>query len=476
MNYRVERRHPTKIMIGQHVEHPQFGAGQITAVYRNGLEWLVRFENGLRFRRPAREFNGSGLAVAETSASYAIPFQPEPMSHNQLDARQLIESLRVGIAPAQHVPELTINLRAERESLITGLNQAHQQGGAVRAVVGEYGYGKSHIVELTMQEALTRNFLVATVSLDLLELPPHRPFAIYREAMRHLTYPDTDEQGLGPLLAKTAVQPHTLSQLQDLSPAERDPLVTGLQALASTPSSRQQRAWENWLMGGRRVKLMNKATPRGVKFPSIYKVGHNARQIAYMLTAVSALARLGNYSGLCVLVDEAESYSLLRAYQRPKATLFFQAVIYAALRGQQDKIQEDIFPQHRWCDYPMAYDQGQSLFFLFTVTRSDNRLPLTEWLTDDEIFNLAPDAEPQEVGQFLQHILTYHAQAYQYEPGERQTQIRRGAAEHLAMGVRNGRLSMRSVVRLAVELFDLLYLYPDYDVAILLDELRAQIR
>ncbi|MCZ7669510.1 MAG: hypothetical protein M5U34_21195 [Chloroflexi bacterium] len=202
--------------------------------------------------------------------------------------------------------------------------------------------------------------------------------------------------------------------------------MTGLQALASISSSRQQKAWENWLMGGRRVKLMNKATPRGVKFPSIYKVGHNARQIAYLLTAVSALARLNNYSGLCLLVDEAESYSLLRPYQRPKATLFFQAMIYAAMRDQQDKIHEDSFPQHRWCHYPMAYDQGQSLFFLFTVTRSDNRLPLNEWLTDDEIFNLEPDADPQEVGQFLQYILGYHAQAYQYQPGERQTQIRRG--------------------------------------------------
>ncbi len=464
-------------MIGQRVEHPQFGPGQVTAVYRNGTEWLVRFENGLRFRRPRSEFAADGQAIAEPSPAYAALYQPPaPMPQSQLEARQLIESLRVGIAPAQHVPELTINLRAERESIIHGLNEAHQLGGAARAVVGEYGYGKSHMVELTMQEALNRNFLVGTVSLDLLELPPHRGFAVYREAMRHLRYPNTDERGLGPLLEKTAVLPHTLSQLQTFSSAERDPVAIGLQAFASTPSSRQRRAWSNWLAGGRRIKLMNKAKPRGVKFPSIYKVGHNARQMAFLFTAVSALARLGNYSGLCLLVDEAESYSLLRPYQRPKATTFFQAVIYAALRDRQHKISPDQFQQHRWCDYPMAYDQGQSLFFLFTITRSDNRLPLHDWLGDDDIFYLEPDADPQEVGQFLQRILIYHAQAYAYEPGERQTQIRRGAAEHLALGVRNGRLSMRSVVRLAVELFDLLYLYPDYDVAILLDELREQVR
>ena len=32
------------------------------------------------------------------------------------------------------------------------------------------------------------------------------------------------------------------------------------------------------------------------------------------------------------------------------------------------------------------------------------------------------------------------------------------------------------IVRLAVEMYDLLFLYPDYDVATLLDELRDQVR
>ena len=465
-------------MIGTQVEHPQFGPGQVVALYRNGTEWLVRFENGLRFRRPHTEFEQDGAtAVAEPHPTYAPTFQPpDPMSQTQLEARQLVESLRVGIAPATHVAELTINLRPERESLIIALNESHQQGGAVRAVVGEYGYGKSHMVELATQEALNRNFLVATVSLDLLELPPHRAFDIYREAMRHVRYPDTDERGLRPLLENTAVLPHTLPQLQDLSPAELDPLVVGLQALNNTVSSRQRQAWTNWLMGGRRVKLMNKAKPRGVKFPSIYKIGHNARQIAFLFTAVSALARLANYSGLCLLVDEAESYSLLRAYQRPKADLFFQAMVYAALQERQTNLSDEHFPQHRYRSYPMAYNQGHSLFFLFTVTRSDNRLPLQDWLTDEQIFYLEPEADPQEVGQFLQQILTYHTRAYAYEAGERQQQVRRGAAEHLAQGIRNGRFSMRSTVRLAVELFDLLYLHSDYNVATLLDELRAQVR
>ena len=76
----------------------------------------------------------------------------------------------------------------------------------MRAVVGDYGQGKSHVVELTAQAALERNFLVASSSLDLLELPPHRGFDIYASLAQSLRYPDDDkwgdERGLGPLLER----------------------------------------------------------------------------------------------------------------------------------------------------------------------------------------------------------------------------------------------------------------------------------
>jgi hypothetical protein len=463
-------------VIGTEVRHPQFGPGQIVELFRDGNEWMVRFENGLRFRRSRSEFEGESAdfnqqqPYKQMNSALSID-APAPMSTEQYAARKLIESLRMGIAPANYVSELTIGLEREKESLVKGLNNSQQNGGAVRAIVGEYGFGKSHIVELTTQEALAQNFLVGTVSLDLLELPPHRSFDIYSGAMRNLKYPDSDEKGLRRLLEKSADQ-RTLAQLRDLSPAEIDPLVIGLAAIADTASSRQRKAWINWLMGGRRMQSMNKGVPKGIKFPSIYKIGHNARQIAYLFTAISVLARLAGYSGLCVLIDEAESYSLLRPYQRPKASLFFQSMIYAALREQQAMFQESQFPQNRFRSYPLAYDQEQSLFFLFTVTHSDHRMPLESWLQPDQIILLKPNVSPKEVGEFLQKVLVYHQGAYRYELDERQGQIRRAAAEHLAQGLRNNRLSLRGMVRSAINLFDLLYLYPELDAAVLLEELR----
>ena len=103
-------------MIGERVEHPQLGPGQVVAIYRNGTEWLVRFENGLRFRRPRHEFFQDGQMLAETEPIFVPTYQPSPpMPQSQLEGRQLVESLRMGIAPAQHVPELTIE---DRKSVV----------------------------------------------------------------------------------------------------------------------------------------------------------------------------------------------------------------------------------------------------------------------------------------------------------------------------------------------------------------------
>jgi hypothetical protein len=218
--------------------------------------------------------------------------------------------LRFGVAPAAYLRELTIGLAAERASVAAGLNRSHELGGAVRAALGEYGYGKSHLLALCAQEALSRGFLVARASLDLLELPPHRAFDVYRELLHDLRTPDSDETGLGPLLRR-AEKLELSGRLREVARLAPDPLLLALDALAATPSGRARAAWQGWLMGGRRTRPMRAATPQGVAFPTIYRVGHNARQVAYLLGGISVLARLAGYSGLCVLVDEAESTSLL---------------------------------------------------------------------------------------------------------------------------------------------------------------------
>ena len=465
-------------MIGARVEHPTFGPGTVVAAFRGGSEWLVRFESGLRFRRARQEFVGEAEAPRRPAPSPAPPSLRPPLQQPRFETRRLVEALRFGVAPSAYLPELTIGLAAERASVTAGLNRSHELGGAVRAVLGEYGYGKSHLLELSAQEALSRGFVVGRASLDLLELPPHRAFDVYRELMHDLRTPDSEEQGLGPLLRR-AGKLELSGRLREVAGLASDPLLLALDALAAAPSGRQRAAWQNWLMGGRRTRLMQPATPQGVKFPTIYKVGHNARQVAYLLGGISVLARLAGYSGLCVLIDEAESYSLLRAQQRPKAGLFFAALIHAATAAgagtDRPPIREDALPQHHLRDYPVRYGAGQSLFFMFAVTRSENQLPLDVWLAPDEIVDLDPHPSVRETTEFLRRLQGFHGQAYGYPADERHDLLCRGGAETLALAVERRQLSIRGLVRLSVDLFDLAYLYPDRNANELLAELQGSL-
>ncbi len=475
-------------MIGARVDHPTFGPGTVVAAFRGGSEWLVRFENGLRFRRARQEFVGEAERPHRPAPSPTPPSVRPPLQQSRFEARRLIESLRFGVAPAASLRELTIGLAAERASVTTGLNRSHELGGAVRAVLGEYGYGKSHLLALCAQEALDRGFVVARASLDLLELPPHRAFDVYRALMHDLRTPGSEEQGLGPLLRR-AEKMELSGRLREVAGLASDPLLLTLDALATAPSGRQRAAWQRWLMGGRRTRLMQPATPQGVKFPTIYKVGHNARQVAYLLGGISVLARLAGHSGLCVLIDEAESYSLLRVQQRPKAGLFFAAMIHAATAGaaatgaggtagaggDRSPIREDALPQHHLRDYPVRYGAGQSLFFMFAVTRSENQLPLDVWLGPDEIVDLDPHPSAPEVTEFLRRLRGFHGQAYGYPADERHDLLCRGGAETLALAAERRQLSIRGLVRLAVDLFDLAYLYPDRSATELLTELGASV-
>ena len=190
----------------QLVEHPQLGPGKLLKTYMGGYEWEVEFDSGRRFRLPAREFETETVdrlaAEPATPRLAATLLRPAVLDSDQFRARQTLEALRFGIVPVQDVETLTIGLEAESVSLNRALARSKERGGDVQAVIGDYGFGKSHFIELAARRALRENFIVATASLDLLEVPPGKPLEIYRALTAAVRYPDTHERGLRPLFAK----------------------------------------------------------------------------------------------------------------------------------------------------------------------------------------------------------------------------------------------------------------------------------
>lgn len=473
----------TMTMTQQQVIHPQLGPGTLLKTYMGGFEWEVQFESGRRFRLPAREFNDASVSAwqEQTAPPPAPAFAPREavLETDQFRARQTLEALRLGIVPVQDVETLTIGLEAERVSLERALARNRERGGDVMAVIGDYGYGKSHFVELAGRLSLRENCLVATASLDLVEIPPSRPQDIYRSLIQSLRYPDTNERGLAPLIKQALATPGVVDTFAEQSPLQQGcPLTRTLLALQECGS---QSAYDDlilWISGQTKPTKDMRSCIK--KPPRLYVSGEIARQYSYLLTSISTLATLVGYGGLSVLIDESEHYSLLRARQRDKADSFFKAMIYAAVPGTNNsRIDARDIPPHRYTDYEIAFSPEPHLFFLFALTESENRLPVHEWLAPSQVVRLDDRFIERDILDFCRTLLHYHAIAYDYTyppPEERYRPVVSTMPGLLAQALGKHHINLREVIRLAVTVYDLLLLHETYSPDVLVEEMRQGLR
>jgi hypothetical protein len=462
----------------QIVHHPHFGAGELLKTYMGGYEWEVLFASGRRFRLPAKEFTAESYhALAPSPVALAEPSARIPLDTDQFRARQTLEALRLGIVPVQDAETLTIGLEAERVTLDRALDRSRERSGDVLAVIGDYGFGKSHFIELAARRALRENFLVAGASLDLVETPPGKAHKIYEALVTALRYPDTGRRGLLPLVEKVLARPAVAAEFMRLCPREvkECPLAAALSALQDCPSQIALEETVAWLSGQSKAGAEMKACLK--RPPRLYITGENARQYSYLLTGVSLLATLVGYSGMAVLIDESEHYSLLRAAQRERADSFFRAMIVSALGLNNGRINVRDIPDHSRAEYPVSYTSEPHLLFLFALTESADRMPVGTWLAPSHLVRLDDRFIEKDIREFYGTLLRYHALAYDYTPApERYAMAADVTPVLLARALAQHRINLRQLIRTAVTTCDLLYLYPDYATDTMIEELRAELR
>ena len=465
-------------MESQTVYHPQFGAGKLLKIYMAGSEWEVLFESGRRFRLPAKDFNAESIdALRQDVAVSASAARTAVLEVDQYRARQTLEALRVGIVPVQDAEMLTIGLEAERVTLDRALVRSRERSGDVLAVIGDYGFGKSHFIELAARRGLRENFVIADASLDLVEVPPGKAHKIYESLVTSLHYPDTDQRGLLPLLNKALENPSIITQFAALCPRESKdcPLTAALLALQECPSQLAFDEIVQWLSGQSKPQREMKTCLK--KPPRLYVTGEIARQYSYLLTGISVLATLAGYSGLAILIDESEHYSLLRASQRERADSFFKAMIVSALGLNNGRIDAREIAENVRVEYPVSFASEPHLLFLFALTESADRMPVGTWLAPSHLVRLDDRFIEKDILEFFKTLLRYHGLAYEYQPPRERyedvvhqtpTLVYRALAQH--------RINLRELIRTSVTVCDLLHVYSDYAPDDLLEELRRGLK
>ncbi len=451
-------------MKGAIINHPLFGRGQVLELRNAGRDSVVRFDNGIRATVPSSMMTILQAAEAQvTPKAFLAPrvekvFTPEEAK--RLEARRTIEALRYGLVPAKRIRELSVGLEDEKSSLHRAFTNTREEGGDVRVVVGEYGAGKSHFFELAAQEALANNFIVATTSLDLREVPPNRPQRIYLSLMRSLRFPDSDETGLVHLLEKTVAIPNYSEILDSVKETFFATALHNYLLMRNTPNEALD-SLVDW-MSGEKVFISDvrrNAAYKSKEFQikTLSQLTTAADQYCYLLNGWGWLASQAGYNGLAVFIDESEHYSLLTRHGKEKADNFFKALIYTAL-GKRGKINEDDL-LHQYHSHPFRLKNNSHLLLLFALTPTANTFDYQRFLEAEQILQLKKYLPPDALDELLTRLYVLHRQSYTYENQAEFLDISNSLLECLD----NNLINLRQVIRLSVEIFDLCYAHQDFD-------------
>ena len=242
------------------------------------------------------------------------------------EARAIIEDLRKGSVPVDHVPLFTVGRQKWLTFIEEDLDQYIAAGGAkVRFINGDYGDGKTHFMSVVRHLSLHKEFAVSFVVLTR-EVPVHKFEVVYQEIARQLSgrfegrgirrLVDDWADGLKAEL-KAKKGPAFAERLANLGDALRDlpgmdlNFANALVALlnnrfgspeeGAAPEERGQarEVLYQWFEGGRVSK-------RDLKPFQVFEALSKTNSKRLLGSLIAFLRHLG-YKGLILLLDELET-------------------------------------------------------------------------------------------------------------------------------------------------------------------------
>ena len=378
------------------------------------------------------------------------------MTSKPLHSALTIEAMRLGVVPATDLESLTVGRDVELDIIRQDLNIC-KSVGARRAFLGDYGLGKSHLLELIEQIALKQNFLVSKVTLDHADLSPSQPKRIYHAILRNLIYPDLPGQidGIQPLLDKAAANEEVLKKFLVVADKKQPPMRSvreqlehGLHlylssAIAYTRALNDEKSLKiperlgdvhQWAASAKHLLIdwieghptqsnqdindeLNQIRGRFPKIYSLLDYRPWAKIYGYILNGISQLAKDVGYAGLVIVVDEAEFYSLLSSQNRMYAKSLFQAWSHAV-----GAVNEEVMPYTKdelltggygiQRELPARYSDTPGLYLVFAMTpNSDGIRVLQEALPPQFICYLNQLTAPDYL-QMTEHVVHLYRVAY----------------------------------------------------------------
>jgi len=416
---------PDALRTGDRIRHPDWGAGTVLGLLRGGRVVKVAFDEmpNAPWEIPRKELKSDSdplKAGVATKAAGAMgrqkarkPIGPKeevaspPPTDTAVTARQAIEALRLGVVPSAHLDTYTVGRDIELVVVYQDLQSAVRDGG-FRVVLGDYGTGKTHFLEMAEILALEEGFLATRATLDSREVLPNKPRRIYHQLARGIRYPDDpgmEPRGLRPLLERAADDVGLIRRWSGRNSPDYHPyLGPALFYLAVL------RAGENdedlferlldWIEGSEvasNVELEERLRRTTAARTRLYAL-KDFRTVTHLYTlllgGIAELARQVGYKGLAIMVDEAEFYSVLRGEDRTFADILFRTFAAACLPRSMLLFDPEVLPKggqpiHKSFSY--RYRSEQPLYCIFALTHDpEGSAALERSLPETRFMELEP--------------------------------------------------------------------------------------
>ena len=117
---------------------------------------------------------------------------------NRRESAALINSLTAGVVPRVGLRHITVGRQPEVNAFLQDLSTVEDGGAAFRFVCGQYGSGKSFLLQMIRNNAMERSFVVMDADLSperRLTGTKGQGLATYRELMQHLSTRTRPEGG-----------------------------------------------------------------------------------------------------------------------------------------------------------------------------------------------------------------------------------------------------------------------------------------
>ena len=453
---------------GERVGHPAFGTGVVEAKLVSGRVRVV-FESEPLLPRtvPVVEL----LAMEETPHDQTS--EPEasasgassPSSAIDLaaaDSWQTLEALRLGVVPARGVREYTVSRDAE----LASLDAVFEGGSGCRVIWGDYGTGKTHLLETAEQLALERNYAVARVTLDPREQALHHPIRLYRAITGSVRCLGQSTPGFEGLLDRLVDSDAHATPDGEQASRFFSPYLHALRS-----DDPEAIGWLRDYVRGDNVgsdEVNNELRKLGWKGRRVLRMSDFrtfGRMYVHLIGTLSCWIRDAGLRGLTVLFDEVERVDALSATDQVYAFQVLQH--YAAVTMKASDLSFDPEQLYRGGqnvhrEIPLRFREEQPLLTVFALTPLEEVETMFKEVTTTGNYDIRLGPLGRNLlGKLTDRVSNLYDHAYaNYSPS---SDVQRKIFELVADRLDDGHDSFRAAIRSIVFLLDADRLAPPQD-------------